>query len=258
MNTSHDPLVILIGGIDPTGGAGLARDLVTATQSAASAAPVCTAVTIQDARGVREVHPVGPDVVARQLRVAAERGAHAVKLGMLATPEIIRALVPILADLSVPVVLDPVMRASAGGSLLGEGGIEALAELKGVVTVITPNQDEAVALGSPMPRGLVEAGWSRCIITGGDGDGPDASDLYAGPEGEECLVAPRVAGRSPRGTGCAFATALAVGLATGLEPREAARAAKGAITRAIAAASDGMLGPMRAPGVWPHAGHPFE
>lgn len=249
--------ILAIGGLDPSGGAGVTRDAVTAAQLGSDFSPVVTAIAIQDDRdGVSRVESVPAATVLDQVGAALTRRVAAVKLGMLASAEVIDSLGPVLRQLSLPVVLDPVLAASRGGALLAPDGLEALKALRDVVTVITPNRTEARALGILDPGAHRDQGWTRLVVTGGDEDGPEAIDHFSGPEGEHELVAPRIVGRCPRGTGCTFATATTVALARGLDPLEAVRFAKGAVTRAIAAASHDRLGSVASVGA--SAGHPFE
>jgi hydroxymethylpyrimidine/phosphomethylpyrimidine kinase len=258
MNTSLET-ILLIGGIDPSGGAGLTRDAIVASQMGSNFGLVATAIAVQDDQGgVRRIEPTPMDALLDQFDAATAMPVHAVKIGMLATAETIDALVPRLADLGVPLVLDPVMSASSGGSLLGEGGVQALEGLRHLATIITPNLKEAKELGAANPGDLRDRGWARVIVTGGDIAAAEAVDLFSGPEGDHELVGPRVPGPSPRGTGCTFATLIAVGLARGLDPLAAARLAKGATARAIRSATGGRLGSVDRDPVWAHAGHPFE
>lgn len=257
--------IICVGGIDPTGGAGLARDAATVSGLGGQATLVATAVTVQDTRGVHLVQPIEIAVVEAQLLAAIAAGVDAVKIGMLATGRTIERLIPVLSSIGTPIVLDPVLAASAGGALLDDEGREALLSLASLVSIITPNIEEAASLtgsGAEGPadlaRALLDAGWARVCVSGGDVDGPIARDWYGDADGVVPLDAPRIAGVSPRGTGCAFASAIAVGLSRGLSPIEAVRASKGAVRRAIARSEGGMLGSVQPAAVWPHAGHPFE
>jgi hydroxymethylpyrimidine/phosphomethylpyrimidine kinase len=258
MSTSLET-ILLIGGIDPSGGAGLTRDAIVASQMGSNFGLVSTGIAVQDDQGgVRRIEPTPLDALLDQFDAATAMPVHAVKLGMLATAEIIDALVPRLAGLGVPLVLDPVMTASSGGTLLGEGGVQALEGLRHLATIITPNREEAATLGATNPGDLRDRGWARVIVTGGDAEGRDAVDLYSGPEGDHELVAPRIPGASPRGTGCTFATLIAIASARGLDPLAATRLAKGATTRAIRSAAGSRLGSVDRDPVWAHAGHPFE
>jgi len=219
-----------VGGLDPGTGAGLARDLLTADSFGARAVVVGTAWTEQDSASVRTVEPRQPENVQASLAAALAKIAApgcAVKIGMVATAPIARAIVAALATFAGPVIYDPVLRASSGG-LLYDGDREAVLELAKRATLLTPNLGEAAwLLDRPVrtefdaraaARDLRALGMAAVLVKGGHLEG-EATDVLLSPAGERLLSSPRVAGPSPRGTGCALATAIAVQLASG-EPFE--------------------------------------
>jgi hydroxymethylpyrimidine/phosphomethylpyrimidine kinase len=246
--------IVTIGGVDPTSGAGVGRDLLTARALGSAVQLVGTAWTVQSqAGGVRSVEPRAAaalaDAVRCGVRDAAATGAAAVKIGMVAGPEQIDAILRGLEGFDGPVVVDPVMNASSGGALW-LGPPDALMALLRRATVATPNADEAAALwgraiGTTMDaaaaaRALRDAGIAAVLLKGGHvpGSGDDVVDLLVDGSGERRFAHPRVPGRVPRGTGCALATALAVHLAAGLALREAAARATDWLAARIAAAVD--------------------
>jgi hydroxymethylpyrimidine/phosphomethylpyrimidine kinase len=193
----------------------------------------------------------------------------AVKIGMLATSEVIEAVAGALEALpGVPVVLDPVMVAASGDVLLDE---DAIATLKSVLLpraiVITPNLPEAAQLvGAPQAsdedemraqaRQLKRLGAQAVLIKGGHAKGASSVDLLLDGEGEMRLEAPRVPTKNDHGTGCTLSSAIAAELAKGASLREAAAAAKAYVTAAIATADELEIGKGRGPVhhfhvVWP-------
>jgi hydroxymethylpyrimidine/phosphomethylpyrimidine kinase len=208
--------VLLIGGHDSSGGAGLTVDQAVARDLSVRAWPVLSALTAQTDEAVRGVWPSAAEAVAVQIAGAlAHRDVTAVKVGMLPTVEVservLRSLPPHL-----PVVLDPVLHASSGGAL---SSVRALLPWLERATLITPNLDEAAALGLlgevPCPT----------LRTGGHGEGQALVDeLVGGPEIRR-WVRDRLPGQF-RGTGCALATAIACGLAEGLDLVDAIEAAE--------------------------------
>jgi hydroxymethylpyrimidine/phosphomethylpyrimidine kinase len=226
--------VVAVGGLDPGGGAGLVRDGITARAWGAAVVLVGTAWTDQSRQGVRGFEPRPAASVVDAVRRAAE-GAAAVKIGMVATPELADAVVEALADFQGPVVLDPVLGASSGGALFA-GPPAGLMPLVRRATVTTPNLAEAAALSGlavatleearAAARALAGAGARAVLVKGGHLSGA-AVDLLVDARGEEAFTAERLPGESPRGTGCALATAIAVGLGRGRGLREAVREAKG-------------------------------
>lgn len=222
-----------IGGLDPGGGAGLTRDFVTARALDAAVVLVGTAWTDQSRHGVRGFEPRAPDRVTDAIRRAAD-GADAVKIGMTGSPTLVEAILEGLAEFAGPVVFDPVLGASSGGGLFA-GEPRQLWPLVRRALVTTPNLAEAAALsGLPVAtveeaalaaRAMLAAGAPAVLVKGGHLEG-DAVDLLVSPAGEESFSAPRLPGASPRGTGCALATAMAVELARGRPLAAAVAAAK--------------------------------
>jgi hydroxymethylpyrimidine/phosphomethylpyrimidine kinase len=213
----------LLGGHDPTRGAGLHRDLVTA-RSLAPALRRCFAVTALTEQGHGRPAQAFP-VPAARLRARVSRWPRplAIKLGLV-PDELAVAVAELVADTGAPVVVDPVLRASDGGSLGATA--HGLAPLLAVATLVTPNRPEALALlGMPMPASSSELSaalghrFPTTAILLKDGHGTDPTRvvdrLIVGPH-VTAYARPRVPGPDPRGTGCALATAIATHLARGV------------------------------------------
>src|SRR5918998_1245286 len=154
------PIVLAIAGSDPSGGAGVQADLKTFSALGAYGGAVLTALTAQNTRGVTGIHNVPPEFVALQIdTVFADLRVDAVKIGMISTAEIARAVAASLRRAEAHnVVLDPVMIAKSGHALLDPSAVAALREeLVPLATVVTPNLPEAgVLLGGEAPRTLDE------------------------------------------------------------------------------------------------------
>lgn len=238
---------MLVGGLDPGSGAGVARDLLTATALCARGVVVGTAWTEQGSPSESTIEPRAPERVQAALASALARVGEvgsAVKIGMVATAPIAQAIKLALASYAGPIVYDPVLRASSGDSLY-DGDRDAILALARRATLLTPNLGEAAwLLEQPVrsesdaraaARSLRALGVAAVLVKGGHLEG-DATDVLLSSAGESLFSSPRIAGPSPRGTGCALATAIAVGLARG-EPLELAVAsAKTWLTRQIAGA----------------------
>lgn len=255
-------LIVAVGGFDPSGGAGIVRDLLTAREWGARVRLVPTAWTEQSAsRGVSSVERRDPAALGRALgaalaeaRTAANEGMPAaVKIGMLPDATAVRAVVDALTSFEGPVVLDPVLGATSGGALFQDAPA-ALMPLARRATLITPNAPEAAALtgqrvvdledATRAARDLIQAGARAVLIKGGHLlTGESAVDvLVTGGNSPRRFAASRVTGPEVRGTGCALATAVAVGLGRGLPLEEAVTEAKrwlhGALARAVAVGSE--------------------
>ncbi|MBN8919358.1 MAG: bifunctional hydroxymethylpyrimidine kinase/phosphomethylpyrimidine kinase [Rhizobiales bacterium] len=245
------PIAVTIAGSDSGGGAGIQADLKTFSALGVYGASVIAALTAQNTRGVTGIHDVPPDFVTAQMdAVFSDLDVKAVKIGMLSRASVIEAVAAGLDRYGpLPVVLDPVMVATSGDRLLAPEATEALRrELLPRAAVITPNLPEAAALLDSAPatteaemrrqaHRLIEAGAQAVLIKGGHDSGPESVDLLIEPTRETRLSATRVATRNTHGTGCTLSSAIAAGLARGLDLVEAVREAKDYVTAAIGAAN---------------------
>lgn len=232
------PTVLVIAGTDSSGGAGVLRDVTTLRDFGVAAACAVTAVTAQSDSRLIALTPMDPRLVQQQIAGAlASHPIAAVKIGMLATADIVRVVIESLpADL--PVVLDPVLTASAGGALLTAEAQAILREqLLPRVTLVTPNLPEIAALlgeslatdthtAQTQAQRLLSTGCEAVLLKGGHASGVEAVDLLLASAGGALeLCQPRVPANL-RGTGCALASAIAAGLARGLALDVACRDAK--------------------------------
>ncbi len=226
-------IALSIAGSDPTGGAGLQLDLQVFRSFGVHGAAVPTALTVQDTAKVHQLLPAFPSVVSAQLRaLLRDMRPQAVKLGMLATDDVLRAVrlgLEELDDFSPPLVIDPVLRASDGKELLERRAWDGLRELIGKATLVTPNLPEAEALAGldVSSRGGVEqaARWfvetlgaSAVLVKGGHAGGaPDDCFASRGAAGTELrwLAGERIEGSPVHGTGCALSSAIVACLALG-------------------------------------------
>jgi hydroxymethylpyrimidine/phosphomethylpyrimidine kinase len=242
------PLVVAIGGVDPSGGAGIVRDALTAAALGARAYTVGTAWTEQG-EGVHSVERREPTKLENAVRQAIASGPDAIKIGMLPDAGAVAAVARALAGAPAPIVVDPVLASSRGG-LLFAGEPRELLPLLRRATLVTPNAPEAAALtGRPVAsaaeaeaaaRALAADGVPAVLVKGGHigHSGDVVVDLLHTAAGTRAFSRERVAGPSPRGTGCALATAIAVGLGRGAPLEDAIDEATAWLARAIAAAID--------------------
>ena len=234
--------VLVIAGTDPGGGAGLARDLRTLAELDVRALCAVTAVTAQSDDRVLGIHVVPAAMVHAQIAAAFATGrVAAVKIGMLATADLVQAVAAALRPHpSVPIVLDPVLAASSGTALLDSAGPEALRAFLPQASLLTPNLAEAAQLLGVEPatseaqmlaqaHALRALGARAVLIKGGHGAGPEAVDLLLSAQGMERLATARL-DASCRGTGCALASAAAASLAAGAALEFACRRAKDYVT----------------------------
>lgn len=237
------PVVLCFSGLDPSGGAGLQADIESIAALGGLAAVACTALTVQDSQRVYGFEAVSPDLIRRQAEaVLADLPVRAIKLGMLGNGAITDVVGDILTrHPQLPVVLDPVLVANSGGSLAADDLAQGLLRLLPRATVITPNTIEARRLAETdgleeAVAGLVHLGARHVLLKGGHEPGERLLNrLY---RQTECLYessTPRLAGEF-HGSGCTMASALAAGLAAGLDLVAAVQQAEAFVAKALGAA----------------------
>ncbi|MBO6508825.1 MAG: bifunctional hydroxymethylpyrimidine kinase/phosphomethylpyrimidine kinase [Roseibium sp.] len=250
-------IAVTIAGSDSGGGAGIQADLKSFSANGVYGASVLTALTAQNTLGVNAIHDVPPDFVRAQMdAVYSDLAVKATKIGMLSGVPIIEAVSEGLrAHQTGPVVLDPVMVAASGDPLLAESAVDCLQTvLVPLADVITPNLHEAARMlrcdmastEDEMRRqaeDLLKLGAKSVLLKGGHGTGAESSDLlFDGTGNEIWLRSERIATENTHGTGCTLSSAIAAGLAKGLDLETAIRAAKAYIQMAIAAADQLEIG----------------
>lgn len=251
---AHIPNVLTIAGTDPSGGAGIQADLKTFSALGAYGCAVITALVAQNTRGVQAVELVPPSFVAKQIDcLLADVRIDAVKIGMLATGEVVRVVADALRRHGLTqVVVDPVMVAKSGDRLLDRDAVAALREeLLPLATLVTPNLPEAADLLGRAPArrrdempGIAAAvlalGPQAVLLKGGhleEAESPDLLLSAAGSlTGSVTLAAPRIATRNTHGTGCTLSAAIAALLPQRPDLESAVREAKSYLTGALAAA----------------------
>jgi hydroxymethylpyrimidine/phosphomethylpyrimidine kinase len=255
------PIILSIAGYDPSSGAGVTADVKTAAAMGCYAVTCITALTVQSTQGVFEVSPVPPELVRKTLdRLAEDVEIAAVRIGMLGSAEVAKVVTEYLRGQRHPnVVLDPVLRSSSGAALIDPTGVDYIRKwLLPVCDVVTPNLEEAIVLAGVEPKRslplsstgettgtlrtlaarLHEMGTKAVVITGGDSPEPNdfLSVMKNNGAREHLFPGQKLDSRATHGTGCAFATALACGLANGRDLETAVGEAKDFVRTAIEAA----------------------
>ncbi|WP_412565668.1 hydroxymethylpyrimidine/phosphomethylpyrimidine kinase [Thalassobius sp. MITS945101] len=240
--------VLMIGGMDSSGGAGLLRDCAVAARFEVPARVAVTAVTAQTDKAVLQADICAPQMVQAQIRAAFQLGpVAAVKIGMLGNAAVVRAVAEALrtelsanASTSVPAVLDPVIESSSGKALLDGAGLGELTQLLPQVDLVTPNLPELARLGQVLGAedpvaALLQAGAGAVLVKGGHDSGAEAVDRLVTSDQITTFTAPRLPG-TRRGTGCTLAAAIACGLAVGQSLPGAVKQAKAHVTSYLRAA----------------------
>ena len=221
--------VLVIGGSDSGGGAGIQADIKTIAALGAYAATAITAITVQNTLGVHAVHAVPAAIVEAQARaVLDDIGADAIKVGMLGDADMVETVARQLdAWPGIPVVVDPVMTAKGGQTLLAAAATGALtALLVPRAALLTPNAPEAsILIDGPVEttddlrragEALLAMGAKAVLMKGGHVPGPSVIDILMTPSGETTFEGPRIDSRHTHGTGCTLASACAAGLSQGM------------------------------------------
>ena len=227
MNQAQIPVVMSFAGNDPTGGAGIQADIEAIASMGCQAAPVITALTVQDTRNVIRFEPVAATLLIEQARAVLEDMPVACfKLGMLGSVENVEAIHTLLTDYrEIPVVVDPILRAGGGSELADEELIDAMTELLlPQTTVLTPNSEEARRLAPEADsldacgQELLAAGCELVLITGTHENTATVDNvLYGSMRKLETFSWERLP-HSYHGSGCTLASSIAGLLAQGLEP----------------------------------------
>jgi hydroxymethylpyrimidine kinase/phosphomethylpyrimidine kinase len=237
-------VILSIAGSDTSGGAGIQADIKTITGLGAHAVTVVTALTAQNSLGVSAIHKIPSDFITKQMdQVIQDIPTQAIKIGMLHGAETVRAVAGALKRYGLqPVVIDPVMMATAGGNLLEPSAVDLFKSvLLPLADVVTPNLDEASILtGRPVTNleemkeaaGILHRLGPDVAVTGGHLAEMCIDVVYHG-ETLECLEGPRIETKNTHGSGCVFSSAMATFMAMGFDTIGAARKAREYTRRAI-------------------------
>ncbi len=264
-------IALSIAGSDPSGGAGIQADLKTFTELGVYGAAALAGLTVQNTQGVREARPVEPRFVRDQIAaVLDDLPVAATKLGMLSNAEVASAVADILEerrDEAGLVILDPVMVATSGDTLLADDAIHVVRErLLPLADVVTPNVPEAaVLLGEPRVRdtdglirqaeALVERGARAVLAKGGHLTESELSDVFIARNTLALLTGPRIDTRHTHGTGCTLSSAIAA-----VAARRGDTRASGVRIESVEEARDYLLRAIESGSHWrlsrtPDAGH---
>ncbi|RWA67352.1 MAG: hydroxymethylpyrimidine/phosphomethylpyrimidine kinase [Mesorhizobium sp.] len=240
MALNRDRHVLVVGGSDSSGGAGIARDIETISSIGPRSCLAVTAVTVQTHGAVKDILHLQPGLVADQMRAALQANeVAAIKIGMLATAPTIAAIAAVLSENpQIPAILDPVLASSSGRPLVEPNAVDIMkCDLMPLCRLVTPNLNELAALtGSQLAvndedmlrqgRRLLAAGPLALLLKGGHAAGASSTDILLSPGREPIrFEMPRLAA-SMRGTGCMLASAIAAHLAEAKSLEDSVREAK--------------------------------
>ena len=242
--TKDKPAVLLIGGLDPQGCAGLSVDIQTVQHHGAHAVPLVTCLTEQTSQGLTHLGALDTDQFMAQYRsCVADFEINAIKIGLIPTLEIAQCIKTILEQHAVPVVLDPVLAATSGGLKLDKALVHFISEeLVSRVKILTPNLPELALLTGheitdkgfivTASQHLLDRGLTTCLVTGGHSTDEWATD-YLANAGYQFYCYQQKQAKSVRATGCCLASSIAAQLAFRQDPRDAVVLAKAYVSRGI-------------------------
>ena len=253
MSSTHRNIegrVLIVAGSDSGGGAGIQADIKTVTALGGYAMTALTALTAQSTRGVFGVHEIPTGFIKQQLELCLDDiGTDVIKTGMLHSTAVIETICDVIEAKApgVPIVVDPVMVAKGGHELLRQEAMQALkARLILRANILTPNIPEAEILTGMSIRDtdamhhaaemLLSLGPPAVLLKGGHLPGRQVVDLLATEKGIKTFTSHRIETTSTHGTGCTLSSAIAVGLAQGLDVEAAVVRARHYVNTAIATA----------------------
>ena len=234
------PIALTIAGSDSGAGAGIQADLLTFADFHVFGTSAITALTAQNPDGVKHIQTTSPQNLKSQIQQVLEYfPVAAIKTGMLPTAELVEVIISTLSELApnVPLVVDPVLVATAGNTLVDNQAFAAIKEkLLPQATLVTPNLDEVEALGESRPRNpeemkqsaekLAHTSNSAFLVKGGHLKGDELVDVLAEPDGKtKIFTAKRISDVNTHGSGCTLSAAITANLAQGyLLPQAVERA----------------------------------
>lgn len=241
-----------IAGFDGSGGAGIQADIKTFSATGSYGMTVLTAIPVQNTCGVRSCYNLPLPCIDEQLEVIFDDiRPDAIKIGMLFSTEIIELVTSFLKKNAkdIPIVLDPVMVAKSGDSLLKPDAVKALkTKLIPIVNIITPNLPESMTLipgeyeKKIVSQKLLDLGCKAVLLKGGHGGSVNSDDLYLSHDLSEILSAPRIKSQNTHGTGCTLSAAIASFIAQGFSTFDACKKAKTYLYEAILYSKDENIG----------------
>lgn len=237
--TSSLPTVLLIGGLDPQGCAGIIADSQTVSSHGCHPVPLITCLTEQSSKGLISLGALELSQFNNQYQSAVvDYDIAAIKVGLVPNIEIAQAVLNIVKQHNVPVIWDPVLSSTSGGvSVSSNVQHFLLKNLLPEISLLTPNTVELAQLTqqrNPIhaSKRLLELGLNACLVKGGHNDSEWATDYFIDQSTEFYCYADKQA-KSVRGTGCVLASSIASNMPINLDIRDAIVLAKAYLTRGI-------------------------
>jgi len=240
--------VLIIAGSDPSGGAGIQADIKTVTALGGYAMTAITALTVQDTRGVYDIMPVPLDIIREQIKVCIhDIGVDAIKIGMMGSADTASMISEILYEEAKDVakILDPILVATSGDMLAGEGVTQVIVDelMPQSAILMTPNAPELAQLSGLSVHdsdSLLKAGEKlskKCscpmLLKGGHIEGSDVIDIVLNVGPVKTYKNKKIETTSTHGTGCTLSSAIATGCAQELSLHQSIERAIDYVRKAI-------------------------
>jgi len=220
--------VLIIGGSDSSGGAGIQADIKTVTSLGCYAMTAITAVTAQNTTGVKSIVPIEPKEISKQIEFSAKDiKPKALKIGMLHSRQVIQAVIKSLNRIKIKkIVLDPVMVAKGGTKLINEKAIFYIKnKLMKKILLITPNIPEAEILTNTKIKSLedmikagkilINMGAKNVLVKGGHLNSKGVYDVLLNKKIVKIFTSKKYSSKNTHGTGCTLSSAIATYLSCG-------------------------------------------
>ncbi|MDC9725988.1 MAG: thiamine phosphate synthase [Gammaproteobacteria bacterium] len=248
MSHTVKPAILLVGGLDPQGCAGISVDIQTVQHHDAHPVPLITCLTEQSSQGLIALGALTSDQFMAQYQCCvADFDISAIKIGLIPNIDIARCIKSIVEQHDVPVIFDPVLAATSGGLQANNELVEFIRdELLAKITMLTPNLPELAILSEgnlevvSSSQFLLDKGLASCLVTGGHSSDEWATDYFVNGQ-DHFYSYQQKQKKSVRGTGCCFASSIASQLAFKQDIRDAVVLAKAYVSRGIRTAQT--LGP---------------
>lgn len=244
MAKDSKPAVLLIGGLDPQGCAGITADIQTVSTHDCHAVPLITCLTQQTSQGLTSTGALAKEQFMGQYQACvADFDIAAIKIGLIPNIQIAEAISQIIDQYSVPVVLDPVLASTSGGLKIDDEVQQfILQNLLAKITLLTPNLPELEKLTQQdklesASNELLGSGLQSCLVKGGHADSAWATDYFNDGENSFFCYQEKL-NNNVRGTGCVLASSIASHLAHGQDSRDATVLAKAYVNKGIRLADE--------------------
>ena len=229
--------ILTIGGSDPSSGAGIQSDVKTITALDTHCFSVITAITSQNTRKFSKVEPVSTKMIKSQLEsILSDFQIDAIKIGMVYNSSIIRAIHSKLRTLTIPIILDPVVKSTTGGILMTKSSLSDYKKyLLPLAFAITPNKSEAEILSGIKIRNrkdllssakkIIKFGVKNVVITGNQLTKNRISDFILNNKWHDTISSKKIKKKN-HGSGCTFSSAFTVCIISGKNIRESCKFAQ--------------------------------